>query len=122
MVGALGNLIDNALYWTRLRWPDDPESGNSPNRKFYLGVSQDPDGRPTIVVADNGVGLRGDDPDQLVRPFFTRKPDGMGLGLYYANLVMEMHEGQLGFSGPGQVQVPDEYDGAIVALYCKELP
>ena len=122
MVGALGNLIDNALYWTRLRWPDDPESGKSPNRKLYMGVSRDSDGRPTIVVADNGVGLRGDDPDQLVRPFFTRKPDGMGLGLYYANLVMEMHEGQLVFSGPGQVQVPDEYDGAIVALYFKELP
>ena len=121
MVGALGNLIDNALYWTRLRWPDDPEPGKAPARKFYMGVSQDSDGRSTIVVADNGIGLRGDDPDQLVRPFFTRKPDGMGLGLYYANLAMDVHQGQLVFPGPGQVQVPEEYDGAIVALSFKEL-
>ena len=122
MVGALGNLIDNALYWTRLRWPDDPEPGKAPDRKLYMGVSQDSDGRSTIVVADNGVGFRGDDPDQLVRPFFTRKPDGMGLGLYYANLAMDMQEGQLVFPGRGQVKVPDEYDGAIVALSFKELP
>ena len=122
MVGALGNLIDNALYWTRLRWPDDPEPGKAPDRKLYMGVSQDSDGRSTIVIADNGVGFRGDDPDQLVRPFFTRKPDGMGLGLYYANLAMDMHKGQLVFPGPGQAQVPEEYDGAIVALSFKELP
>ena len=122
MVGALGNLIDNALYWMRLRWPDDPEPGQALDRKLYMGVSQDPGGRSTIVVADNGVGLQGDEPDQLVRPFFTRKPDGMGLGLYYANLAMEVHEGHLVFPEPGQVQVPEEYDGAIVALSFKELP
>ena len=122
MVGALGNLIDNALHWTRLRWPDDPKPGKAPDRKFYMGVFQDSGTRSTIVVADNGVGLRGDEPDQLVRPFFTRKPDGMGLGLYYANLAMDMHEGQLLFPEPGQLQVPEEYDGAVVALSFKELP
>lgn len=122
MVGVLGNLIDNALYWTRLRWPDDPETEKDPDRKLYIGVSQDLGSGSSIVVADNGVGLRGDDPDQLVRPFFTRKPDGMGLGLYYANLAMDAHEGQLAFPQPGQVQVPEEYDGATIAMSFKEYP
>lgn len=122
MVGVLGNLIDNALYWTRIRWPDDPEPGKDPDRRLYIGVSQNLGSGSSIVVADNGVGLREDDPDQLVRPFFTRKPDGMGLGLYYANLAMDAHEGQLAFPQPGQVQVPEEYDGAIIVLSFKELP
>ena len=121
MVGVLGNLIDNALYWTRLRWPDDPGPGKDPDRKLYIGVSRNLGSGPTIVVADNGVGFRGDDPGQLARPFFTRKPDGMGLGLYFANLAMDVHEGQLAFPRPGQAQVPEEYDGAIIALSFKDL-
>lgn len=121
LVGVLGNLIDNALYWTRLRWPDDPEPGQDPVRKLYIGVSHDLGSGPTIVVADNGVGLREDDPGQLARPFFTRKPDGMGLGLYYANLAMDAHQGQLVFPRRTQAQVPEAYDGAVVALSFKDL-
>lgn len=121
MVGVLGNLIDNALYWTRLRWPDAPGPGRDPDRKLYIGVSRDLGSGPAIVVADNGVGFRGDDPGQLARPFFTRKPDGMGLGLHYATLVMEAHEGQLAFPQPGHAQVPGAYDGAIIAMVFKDL-
>ena len=121
MVGVLGNLIDNALYWTRLRWPDAPGPGRDTDRKLYIGVSRDLGSGPAIVVADNGVGFRADDPGQLARPFFTRKPDGMGLGLYDANLAMEAHEGQLAFPRPGQAQVPEEYDGAIIALSFKDV-
>ena len=73
------------------------------------------------MVADNGVGLREDDPRQLARPFFTRKPDGMGLGLYFANLTMDVHQGQLVFPQRAQAQVPEEYDGAVVALSFKDL-
>jgi len=53
VLGALNNLIDNALYWLRVRWP---ESANS-ERKLYLGISEDLEPGPAIVVADNGPGL-----------------------------------------------------------------
>ena len=74
---------------------------------------------PALVVADNGTGFQGDEPENLVRPFFTRKPHGMGLGLYYANLAMELNGGQLVFPLPGEVEVPDGFDGAVIAMIFK---
>ena len=90
VVGALNNLLDNALYWLRVRWPNFPEQGEPPERKLYVDVSPDLEAGPAIVVADNGTGFQGDDPENLVRPFFTRKPEGMGIGLYYANFGCEI--------------------------------
>ena len=120
VVGALNNLVDNALYWLRVRWPNLPEPSDSPERKLYLGVSDDFEAGPAIIVADNGTGFQGDDPENLVRPFFTRKPEGMGLGLYYANLAMELNGGQLVFPQLGEIELPEEFDGAVVALVFKE--
>ena len=120
VAGALNNLVDNALYWLRVKWPDLPEPNNSNERKLYIGISDDFKAGPAIIVADNGTGFQGDDPENLVRPFFTRKPEGMGLGLYYANLAMELNGGQLAFPLPREVEIPEEFDGAIVALIFKE--
>lgn len=120
VLGALGNLIDNSLYWLRVRWHDTPSKKRLRQRKLYIGLSRDFEAGPAIVVADNGPGFQGDDPQNLVRPFFTRKPDGMGLGLYYANLVMELNGGQLVFPQPGEIELPDGFDGAVTALIFKE--
>ena len=120
VLGALTNLADNAFYWLRVRWPDVSMQGGGPERKLYIDLSHDFEAGPAIVVADNGPGFQGDDPGHLVRPFFTRKPEGMGLGLYYANLAMELNGGQLAFPQPGEVEIPDGLDGAAVALVFKE--
>ena len=40
----------------------------------------------------------------------------MGLGLYYANLAMELNSGRLVFPQPGDVELPEGFDGAVVAL------
>ena len=122
VLGALSNLLDNAVYWLRIRWPNLSESGESFERKIYIDVSHDFDAGPAIVVADNGTGFQGDEVNNLVRPFFSRKPDGMGLGLYYASLAMDLNQGQLVFPQPREVRVPEEFDGAIVALIFKETP
>ena len=119
VIGALNNLMDNSLYWLRVRWPNLPEPGSPPQRKLYIGISQDLEAGPAIVVADNGTGFQ-DDPENLVRPFFTRKPEGMGLGLYYANLAMELNSGRLAFPKPEEVDLPEEFDGAVVAMIFKE--
>jgi nitrogen fixation/metabolism regulation signal transduction histidine kinase len=55
----------------------------------------------------------------MSRPFFTRKPTGMGLGLYYANLAMELNGGQLVFPQPDEVDLPPDFDGAVIALIFK---
>jgi hypothetical protein len=118
IVGAVNNLIDNSLYWMRVRWPDvPPEPAPSP-RQIYIGTSEDFEAGPALIIADTGPGFE-DEPDRLVRPFFTRKPSGMGLGLYYTNLAMELNGGQVVFPERGEVDLPEGFDGAVVALVFK---
>ena len=71
VLGALTNLADNAFYWLRVGWPDVSVQGDGPERKLYIALSHDFEAGPAIVVADNGPGFQGDDPGNLVRPFFT---------------------------------------------------
>lgn len=117
VLGALSNLIDNSIYWMRVRWPDGPK-GTKGNRRLLIAPYDGLETGVALVVADSGTGFR-DPPETLVTPFFTRKPDGMGLGLYYANMVMELNGGKLTFPNRGDVEVPEEYDGAILALEFK---
>jgi signal transduction histidine kinase len=111
ILGALTNIIDNAIYWMDVRWPDS----SARKRKLWIGTGEDLGEEPAIIIADTGPGLR-DDPDDLIRPFFTRRPDGMGLGLYYANMVMELSGGRLIFPERGDLGIPAEFDGAVVGL------
>ena len=119
VLGALNNLIDNSLYWLRVRWPNVPADGTPSPRRLLVDASPEPAGGTTILVADNGVGFQ-DAPELLARPFFTRKPSGMGLGLYYANLAMELNGGRLEFPQRGELDIPSEYDGGVVAMIFKE--
>jgi signal transduction histidine kinase len=112
MLGALNNLLDNAFYWLQVRWPD---STSEVRRELYINVMKDFYGSPAIVVADNGPGFQ-DDADRLTRPFFSRRPDGMGIGLYYTNMVMELNSGRLAFPDSDEVEVPERFDGAVLAL------
>lgn len=66
-------------------------------------------------MADNGPGFI-DPPEYLIEPFISRKPDGMGLGLHLADQVMKAQGGQLSFPEPGDVTLPEGFDGAVVAL------
>lgn len=112
-LGALTNLIDNAVHWVKIRHPD------TDGRRIYVNVVPDYDGGPAIVVADNGPGFQ-DDPEVMVAPFFTRRPGGSGLGLYFANLVMDLNGGRLEFPTPERAEVPEGYDGAVAALVFRE--
>jgi signal transduction histidine kinase len=114
VLGALTNLIDNAIHWMSVAKSDDGDG----EKRLFIDVDPDFTGGPAIIVADNGTGFI-DEPAQLVEPFFSRRPDGMGLGLYYANMVMQLSEGQLLFPTPEEVDVPDGYDGAVIALVFK---
>lgn len=111
LLGAINNLLDNAFYWLQVRWPE----GGEDERKIYINIDADIAGHPAIIVADTGPGLQ-DDPERLTRPFFSRRPDGMGVGLYYVNMVMELNGGHLAFPDPAEANVPEEFDGAVLAL------
>jgi two-component system, LuxR family, sensor histidine kinase DctS len=50
-----------------------------------------------FTVADVGPGIPEDVARRLFTPFFTTKPEGMGLGLSLCRTVVEQHGGFLGF-------------------------
>jgi anti-sigma regulatory factor (Ser/Thr protein kinase) len=115
-LGALTNLLDNAIHWLKVAHPD--EDGDA-RRSIYLDVVEWK-GSPAILVADNGTGFK-DSPDEVVQPFFSRRPDGMGLGLYYANMVMQLNEGRLELAPADDVDAPEEFDGAAALLVFRGL-
>lgn len=116
MLGAsIVNLIDNAIYWLNADRSARIEKGESPQKKrIWIGPWTE-GAEQGIVVADNGPGLE-EEPDVLVRPFFTLKRDGMGLGLYFVNMTMTAHAGRLDFPKRVDVDVPRAFTGAIIAM------
>jgi signal transduction histidine kinase len=107
VLATLMNLIDNSIHWL--------ENRGSKDKQLYIGPSRDYDGKPSIIVADNGPGF-SDPPEYLVRPFFSRRPGGMGLGLHLANEVAKLHNGRLIFPDSDEVSLPQRYTGAIVGI------
>ncbi len=62
----------------------------------HMKVSTDVrDGKVVVSVSDRGAGITDAAFDQLFTPFFTTKPDGMGLGLSIARTIMNAHGGQI---------------------------
>ncbi|MGF6098551.1 sensor histidine kinase [Pseudomonas sp. 18175] len=56
-----------------------------------------------LEVADQGVGIDAKDMPTLFQPFFTTKPDGLGMGLSICRSIIDFHGGRLwATSTPGQ--------------------
>jgi PAS domain S-box-containing protein len=52
-------------------------------------------GAMTIAVGDTGDGVKQEHLDKIFEPFYTTKPDGMGLGLSICRSIVEAHGGKL---------------------------
>ncbi len=50
-----------------------------------------------VRVLDRGGGLAPAESEQLFSPFFTTKPEGLGIGLAICRSIIEYHEGRLFF-------------------------
>jgi hypothetical protein len=112
LISAISNLIDNAIYWvTSKRDLTDPNFEGS----IFIGTDIHSFGGNSLIIADNGTGFSLE-PEEIIRPFVTNKPGGMGLGLYYANLVMEMIGGKLLFPDITDLDIPKSYNGACIVL------
>jgi signal transduction histidine kinase len=62
-----------------------------------LTVSAGVDGARTveIAVADRGHGISAEQAEKLFAPFYTTKPEGMGMGLNICRSIVEFHDGRL---------------------------
>jgi len=104
--------------WRPAKMPAELRNRVKVARRIYIDIVADWQGGPAIIVADNGTGFQ-DAPDEVVQPFFSRRPDGMGLGLYYANMVMQLNDGRLEIPDRGDAELPEGFTGAVVALVFK---
>lgn len=51
----------------------------------------------SVEISDDGCGIKGDDADHILDPFFTTKETGTGLGLPIVANIVEQHGGKLTF-------------------------
>lgn len=56
----------------------------------------------SILVADHGKGIQPQHLENIFNPFFTTRPDGVGLGLALVSKIIDEHQGRVNvFSEPG---------------------
>lgn len=107
ILGAIMNLIDNSIWWLANKNPAKKQIYITPTNQLKEGYA--------IVVADNGAGFI-DALEDVIQPFFTRKPDGMGIGLHITDEIMKAHKGVLRILDKGEIRLPKGIDGAVLAL------
>ena len=87
------NLMSNSIYWMSRREGD---------RLLRFRVAPGPAaGRVTVSVDDTGPGIDARDRELVFRPGWTRKPEGIGMGLVVASEMVEDRGGRMRTSIPG---------------------
>lgn len=81
---VIANLLDNSIYWLTRHHGD----GKGGQIDIHL--------RPTdagfqIHYSDDGPGVNEEDRERIFDPYYSKKPNGMGLGLFIARQVMERY-------------------------------
>ena len=84
------NLIKNAIEAMR---ETDPE-----HRELAITTHANGNGTIEIAISDRGHGIGPEVEQALFSPFFTTKPNGMGMGLNICRSIVEFHDGRLWFT------------------------
>lgn len=94
---VLINLISNSIYWL----------GQVPKtrRSIIVECARPVPGEVDIIFADSGPGIPNTNRASIFDPYFTTKPDGVGLGLVIAGEIIR-----------------DYYDGSLELLNAGPLP
>jgi signal transduction histidine kinase len=67
-------------------------------RELRISTSANTSGEILIAVRDSGPGLEPTMINRLFEPFYTTKPNGIGMGLAICNSIIEAHGGRLSAS------------------------
>lgn len=82
------NLISNSIYWL----------GGVPreNRSIVVKTARIDGGAVEIIFADSGPGVARENRDAVFEPYFSTKPDGVGLGLVISGeIIRDYYDGDL---------------------------
>jgi len=82
---VLMNLIQNSIYWL---------STINVERRIHVDVMDEQDGL-AIIISDNGPGVKEGNEDNIFAPYYSTKPDGIGLGLAIVGEIMAEYDGEL---------------------------
>jgi len=55
-----------------------------------------------IIIKDTGKGISQKERERIFHPFFTTKPQGIGIGLSLSHKIITAHGGNIQFSSNGQ--------------------
>jgi PAS domain S-box-containing protein len=84
---VLVNLLQNGLEATVRRGHAEPS--------LEIRTTEPGTGWVECAVRDSGCGLPADRLDRVFEPFYTTKPDGVGMGLSICRTIVEAHGGRL---------------------------
>lgn len=112
VINALMNLFDNSIWWL--------DYAKTENPSIFIDISDDLPGYMSIIFADNGPGFTMP-VDEIIKPFVSDKPEGMGIGLHLTHQIMESLGGKIIFPETELFEIPEKYEnGAIIALAFKK--
>ena len=67
-----------------------------PSRRMVVQTALENDQTVKVSVTDSGTGIDEHNVDRLFEPFYTTKPEGMGMGLSISQTIIKAHGGKMG--------------------------
>jgi signal transduction histidine kinase len=82
------NLVQNSLYWL--------EQVNETRRQIAVAVERKGPEHVDILFSDSGPGIPEENRESIFEPYFSTKPEGIGLGLsIVGEIISDYYEGSL---------------------------
>ncbi len=102
---ALSSAINNLLNNARQACGEDGEI------TIYAEFIEDDKGQDCIEISveDNGIGIAPEDKEKILKPFYTTRSAGTGLGLAVVSSIVQAHKGTLWFES-------DEGEGSTFSI------
>jgi signal transduction histidine kinase len=64
-------------------------------KELRIAVRREGASQILVSVEDSGIGLSAETAEKIFQPFFTTKPQGIGMGLSISRSIIESHAGRL---------------------------